>query len=381
MKQYSLFLAVALSGAAVANLLLPAQAGEKVRISDDEDSVSTNSVPELDGKPRRDPGTEWLPGSESLGNARPGFSGPRSTQQSNPLSSRERELLDQRRNWIFQTPEDGGGFSRNAKTPLSLEGGDWQGSMSETPESSSVARFLNSSPKAASPFQSGKSRLNAGPSSLTRDTQPNEYGLDGSAAGRAAGMTSMDPFSSPEGTRSSYWFGAQASESALPFKALLGSPSSSAGRKVGQIKSLRDYQNENQGLASSGNRGAASFLRETVPVDSASAVNAAGLRESASFDALIDPVNEYADPTRQALDPVVGQTTRFHAGPGADGFDAIRSTMASPRNTSLSRMRGELESGLSRPSVAGVESMINGPRKIPAIESTPIRISRPKASF
>jgi hypothetical protein len=225
--------------------------------------------------------------------------------------------------------------------------------------------------------------MKPGSSSMTQDSNPESLGSEG-FSGRGAlgtGESQHDPFSGQQSLKGGDWFGSQASQASSQFKSLLDPQGSLSGRKSGQLRSLRESQNENHDPAGSVNKGAASFLRETPAMDSVSPLNGGGVRDMVSVGSSIDPVNEYKDPTRQALNPVISPTSQPAGLRNPLGFDSMQSTMASPLNSSRSQLSGVVSDTLSKPAIAGTESVVGEPRKPSKLESTPIRFSRPRGSF
>lgn len=284
-----------------------------------------------------------------------------------PLTKREMDLLDERRNWILQTPDGGKLGETDADKAFGVDdfGGKSAGKSNSTLDNDQgdLVRY----------YKSLEVRSGADAATPGQDVLKNTVGSLGNQDSRSdsLGATPANPFAEPTGLSAL----SQPRDSAFDS---LRSPA--AAQENGWLtKSLRE-------INASANRGVVGGLDA---VNGAPAKDLSGMAMvlgqspitspiAASPISKLDPLSTYPDSTRDALNPVVGQALDAKKSPLQPAFTAsekFNKSLQLPPSTALQGLGASMLAPSASPSIA---SPLAQPR---SLSSTKVQFELPKRSF
>ena len=275
------------------------------------------------------------------------------------LTTQDRELLDQKKNWMFQTSEDFGLTDKTANRAFGVreagtENGPDSSVFSSSSHSDSMSRFLTSSRQADPPKPSDplKSSLN--------ETPLSDLGSPGMLPGESLLNATAGPNSSsrPDWNRS-----------------LLDSRERTSG--LGMFDSLSGVGN----AATPFNRGLDRGVSGSSSLAERSQIGT-GLFSSQVNDPLsgsLSSIGEALDPTSRPLNPILPSGPPAGMATTIPGFSDFSSTLATPNAPSRSRLADAFRQ--SSFSASGVASGVRPTRDRPTIRNTTTVIPMPKRAF
>jgi hypothetical protein len=353
-----------LSLAAVAVVLClagPVNAGEEVHFSDS----STNLPPSTSVKtasPLRRLFDIFLGHNNSMGPvvARPFM--PMEPVAPRPLTPRERQALDQKKNWMFNDAQDAGISDKSAAEAFHVRGEQWGETSAQTPSTpgGSIVRYVEKSRTDQTSKQSSFPTpdnegdfLNAARSDLSPNFKDPDLGGPAgmfSTRGSSLGVDSSASYRAPS-DQSDSWSGRVQ-------RALMDSFTSTSG---------------NSGMGQSGpNRTAVDDLFSTRSV-----VGNALANDMSPARNLADPLSLSPDRTKEALNPVVGSRTSDLA--GSARFGEVLNNLPNASGV----IRSRLDGSLSSPAISSSEGTfksISAPQPS-RIQTTPLVLDVPRRTF
>ncbi len=289
------------------------------------------------------------------------------TPQTTPLTKRELDLLNERRNWILQRPDGGKLGETDADKAFGVDdfGGKSAGKSNSTLDNDQgdLVRY----------YKSLEDRSGADAATPGQDALKNTVGSLGNQDSRSEslGATPANPFAEPTGLSTL----SQPRDSAFDS---LRSPT--AAQENGWLtKSLRE-------INASANRGVAGGL-DTV--NGAPAKDLSGMAMvlgqspiaspiAASPISKLDPLSTYPDSTREALNPVIGQSLDSKKSPLQPAFTASEKFDKALRLPPSTALQGLGASMLAPSASRSIASPLAQPR---SLSSTKVQFELPKRSF
>ena len=333
--------------------------GEKVRFSDDQGSGSDqNTGTQRGSRLMNDPWGGLRSSSrgsmEGVAAAPFSFSTP-----GRSLTPQDRELLDQKKNWMFQTSEDFGLTDKSANRAFGVreadaESGPSTGVFSSSSHSDSMSRFLTSSRQAA------PSTTSAPLKSSLDEPSFSDLGAPGSLPGESLlNATSGPNVSSRPDLSQSLSDGRQRTGGLGVFESLSGVGNAATPFSRGLDRPLAG----SSGLAERSQIGTGLFSAPVMDPLSGS----------------LGSIGEALDPTSRPLNPILPSGPAASMATTIPGFSDFSSTLAAPNAPSRSRLADTFrQSSFSAP---GVGFGVRPNRESPSIRNATAVLPMPRRAF